>query len=102
MTGGEFRHSALALPGAKEIDHFGAPSFRVAGKIFAQLSKDGDRGLVKLPVALQASLVDQRPDCFLVEPQWGRHGWTRVILAPLENDAINDLLAHSWRLIGKK
>jgi hypothetical protein len=29
MTGGEFRHSALAQPGAKEIDHFGA---RLIGK----------------------------------------------------------------------
>ncbi len=44
----DFRAIALTQPSAIELDHFGAPSFRVNGKIFAQLSQDGEMGLVKL------------------------------------------------------
>ena len=46
----DLRAAALALPEAEEKDHFGAASFRVNGKIFAQLAvRDGARAILKLP-----------------------------------------------------
>lgn len=38
---GEARAFALALPGAEEADHWGNPSFRVGGRIFATVPDPG-------------------------------------------------------------
>ncbi len=94
-----FRAAALALPLAVEQDHFGAPSFRVNGKIFAQLSADGLTGLVKLPLGTQAWAVAEHPDACSKEPRWGRHGWTRLLWASLPPALVTDLLTSSWRCV---
>lgn len=95
----DFRHMALGLPLAVEQPHFGSPSFRVNGKIFAQLSADGATGLVKLPQPQQAWAVATYPEMCIVEPQWGRHGWTRLVLAEIPADLLRELLAQSWRSV---
>lgn len=96
---------ALALPEAEEHDHFGGPSFRVRGKIFAQLSSRASteaRVLVKLPAADQAALVMSAPETFTSEPQWGRHGWTYVHLATAEAALLQSLLLQSWQQVAPK
>ena len=68
---------ALSLPETEESDHFGNPSFRVKGKIFAQLSgreSEEQRALVKLSAADQAALILSGPETFSSAPHWGRHG----------------------------
>jgi hypothetical protein len=93
---------ALSLPHAEERDHFGSPSFRVKGKIFAQLSAQGNadaRALVKLTAADQAALTMTDPETFRSEPQWGKHGWTYVQLVTVEEATLRNLLLQSWRLV---
>ena len=41
MTSEEFRLIALAFPDAEERSHMNHPDFRVGGKIFAKLDKNG-------------------------------------------------------------
>ena len=96
------RQIALSLPDACEVDHFGAPSFRVHAKIFAQLSKDETEALVKLPKHYQAELIDIDPASFASEPQWGRYGWTRIQLAGVPPDLLKTLLVQSWRVVAPK
>lgn len=99
------RQLALSLPEAEERDHFGSLSFRVKGKIFAQLSAEGkkdQRALVKLSVADQAALTMSAPDTFSAEPQWGQHGWTYVQLATVEESMLRSVLTRSWQLVAPK
>ncbi|WP_295682344.1 MmcQ/YjbR family DNA-binding protein [uncultured Nevskia sp.] len=99
------RELALSLPDAEQRDHFGSPSFRVKGKIFAQLSardSEEQRVLVKLPAADQAALTMSDPDTFLSVPQWGQHGWTYVQLATVEESMLRGLLIQSWRQVAPK
>lgn len=99
------RGFAMSLPEVVERDHFGSPSFRVGGRIFAQLSKEGTepaRALVKLAVADSEALMMSRPDIFSAVPQWGRHGWTHVSLATVEESMLRDLLLQSWRMVAPK
>ncbi len=91
-----FKDLALALPLAEEMDHFGSASFRVAGKIFAQLSADGETGLVKLTHDQQAWAIATLPEACAAEPQWGRHGWTRLKLSGLDEERVRDFLTQSW------
>jgi hypothetical protein len=96
------RRLALSLPHVHERDHFGSPSFRVGGKIFAQLSqvdKQPTRALVKLSAADQAALSMTDPQAFQIEPSWGRHGWTYVQLDHVEAGLLLDLLTQSWRAV---
>ena len=99
------RRLALSLPHAEEREHAGSPSFRVAGKIFAQLSqadKRPRRALVKLSAADQAAWLMTDPETFQAEPSWGRHGWTYVQLDRVEAGLLLDLLAQSWRAVAPK
>lgn len=96
---------ALSLPEAEERDHFGSPSFRVRGKIFAQLSGKGsssNQALVKLSPSDQTALTMSASDCFSSVPHWGRHGWTYVQLAKVDSALLHSLLLQSWRLIAPK
>ena len=45
----QMRKLAMALAAVDEKSHFDQPDFRVRGKIFAGLSRDGKHGTPKLP-----------------------------------------------------
>ncbi|MFT4246877.1 MAG: MmcQ/YjbR family DNA-binding protein [Pseudomonas sp.] len=99
------RELALSLPHAEERDHFGSPSFRVKGKIFAQLSPHSNSvecALVKLSAADQGALIMSSPGTFSSVPQWGHHGWTYVQLATVEASFFNGLLRQSWQLVAPR
>ncbi|MBB6247653.1 MmcQ/YjbR family DNA-binding protein [Rhodanobacter sp. A1T4] len=110
MTSWQVAHElALSLPHAEERDHFGSPSFRVGGKIFAQLSKqsskhdrEAPRALVKLSSADQAALTLSDPETFSLVPSWGQHGWTYIELATADTSMLHDLLWQSWRLVAPR
>ena len=75
------------------------------GKIFAQLSSQGKserRALVKLSAADQAALIMSAPETFSSVPQWGRHGWTYVQLATVEESILFSLLFQSWQNVAPK
>lgn len=104
MTPHTFRTYALALPGCEEGEHMGHPDFRVSGRIFATLTADGKRGMVKVSASDQRVLVRSDPVSF--EPaagRWGELGCTMVTLATADaatlRDALRDahLLAMSTR-----
>ena len=99
------RKLALALPEAEERDHFGSPSFRVRGKIFALLSiavQADERAILKLSLADQAVLKMADGQTFSTVPQWGQHGWTCVRLAGVESVIFRGLLLQAWRQIAPK
>jgi hypothetical protein len=97
------RRFALALPGVEEKSHFEQPDFRVRGKIFAGLSRDGKRGTLKLPLALQAAVLDARPKVFSpAAGAWGRGGWTYVNLTLVRVGELETLVREAWRLVAPK
>ena len=92
----DFRQHALAQSGAVEIPHHGAPSFRVDGKIFAQLSADETTALVKLSPFLQEWGMATYPDsCAPEMGKWGAAGWTRLRWRDIPEESIAEMLAFS-------
>jgi hypothetical protein len=97
------RTLALALPAVEEKSHFEQPDFRVRGKIFAGLSRDGKRCNLKLPPEVQAMVLDAKPNVFSPAPgAWGRSGWTYVQLSRVRLAELEALLLESWRLIAPR
>jgi hypothetical protein len=94
MTANEFRRAALALPDALESVHMGHPDFRVAGRIFATLSRGEVHGVVMLTPAQQRAFIEQDPAAFApVKGAWGRRGCTQVDLAAARPHVLRDALA---------
>lgn len=94
VTPAAFRKLALALPGASEGEHMGHPDFRAGGRIFASLTADGERGMVKVSPAEQRELVRTDPAAF--EPAagaWGKSGCTMVALDAADPAAVRLALA---------
>lgn len=101
-TAGDLRTAALALPQAVEVPHFGTPSFRVNGKIFAQLAvADGSRAILKLPKGRQDLLFEVRPEAF-APAVWGRSVSCYVELAQVAPDELAELVEASWRNVAPK
>jgi hypothetical protein len=91
------RRLALALPEAEEKSHFGKPDFRVRGRIFATLPESGF-AVVKLTPDQQDMLTAAEPGIFEpVNGGWGRQGWTRVLLATVDEPTLRSALLTAWR-----
>ena len=98
MTTDEFREMALSFPNAEERSHMGHPDFRVGGKIFATISPDADKAMVKLTPDEQQNYLRMQPAAF--EPAsgaWGTGGATMVILASADDEIVHDALRSAWR-----
>ena len=79
------RRICLALPEATEKIAWGEPTFRVGGKLFAQLDDHhhgADHFAVWLaaPLGAQEMLVYADPERYFVPPYVGRRGWVGVRL----------------------
>lgn len=73
MTPEAFRRLALALEGAVEAPHFARTSFRVGGRIFATMTRDGTEAMVPvLPVERCLALLASDPARFLDHGAWTR------------------------------
>lgn len=103
MTPKKFRELALSLPEATESEHMNHPDFRVRGKIFATLSEDGSRGMVKLSPEVQAEFTSESPKAFApANGAWGRNGATMVTLKHAKQADVFRGLVIAWQRTAPK
>ena len=95
------RRLALAWPDAIEADHFGRPSFRVGGKIYATLRPDENRMVLKLPREHQDMLFSVSPDRYS-PARWGSLVWTFVALDAIDDAELEVQLGHAWRHVAPR
>ena len=97
------RPLALKLPEAVEQPHFGFPSFRVRGKIFATAQLNEHLGMLKLPLELQEAMLAEHPDgFFLPAGAWARSGATLVRTDKVPRALIGDLVVTAWAHVAPK
>ena len=76
----------------------GHPDFRTKGKIFATLSPDGRKGMVKLTPPQQEAFIDANADVFTAASgAWGRQGCTMVALDRLDEETLGDAMTLAWQ-----
>jgi hypothetical protein len=99
------RRLCLGLPEVREVEAWGAPTFRVK-TIFATYS-DGSQYEPRRPSAWikalpinQEHLVQRAPECYFVPPYVGAKGWIGVFLdrPDLDSDELKALLWDAWTL----
>ncbi|MGH9837286.1 MAG: MmcQ/YjbR family DNA-binding protein [Blastocatellia bacterium] len=87
------RRICLALPEVEEKEAWGAPTYRVKGKMFAMYVNnhhgDGRVALwLKAPAGVQAMLVEAEPEKFFIPPYQGPAGWIGVHLDRCTDDEV--------------
>jgi hypothetical protein len=104
MTPKAFRKLALSLPDAHEEPHFERTSFRVAKKIFATMTADGEQAMVRVsPPDKVFALLDTYPDVFFSHGTWTtKNGSLGVRLANADTSLIEELLTESWGHVAPK
>lgn len=103
----DLRRAALACPEAVEEPHWGAPAFRVAGRIFAQVAvKDWEAGgplraILKLDEGRRMLLCEAEPDVF--SPcVWGKSMSLFVALEAIAAERLAELVADSYGQVAPK
>lgn len=98
----------LALPDATEKIAWGEPTWRVRGKLFAQLD-DHHHGSghvsvwLPAPEGAQGALIDAEPERFFRPPYVGHKGWIAVILDTGPDwDMVASLVAQAHGMIAAK
>lgn len=93
---GEVRTIALALPEAKEADHWGNPSFRIYGRIFATVPDALHLNVMVDPFDVEAIVRDEPEACSPL--RWGKE--VRGVQLTLESASMQlvaNLLEVAWR-----
>jgi hypothetical protein len=86
----------LALPEAVEQAHWGNPSFRVRGRIFATLPDEGHANVMIDPFDVEAVVGENPESCR--ELWWGKQlSGVRVSLAQASPQMVEALLEAAWR-----
>jgi hypothetical protein len=103
ITIATFKTMALSLPETAEHPHFDLTSFRVKKKIFATLSEEKQRAMLKL------SLIDQSVFCsvdkavvYPVPGTWGKKGCTYFELNKIKKEMLKDALAQAYCTVAPK
>lgn len=98
-----FKKLALSFPEVVELPHFDLASFRVKKKIFATVSPEKQRAMLKL------SLVDQSVFCsfdkeiiYPVPGAWGKTGCTYFELKKIKKEMLNDALKQAYLNVAPK
>jgi hypothetical protein len=95
MTTDDFRHMALSLPGAEELNGLGYPNFRAGRKSFATI--ENSMAVIRLTRDQQATFVAAAPKVFEpVSGGWGRLGTTVIRLDVADGATVQDALATAW------
>lgn len=99
MTAEDFRRIALSMPEATAAAHQGHPEFRIAGKIFANLSLEEEGyGVLFLDENQQSELLKTAPEIFSPLPGGlGRKGSTRVLLASITQKTLEEAMRSAWK-----
>ena len=96
MTVEQIRKLALALPEAIEQEHWGNPSFRVRGRIFATVPDGGNLNVMIDPFEVDAVVRENSESC--EELWWGKKlRGVHVSLRGAAPEMVEALLEAAWR-----
>ncbi len=106
----KLRKACLALPGAHEVEAWGAPTFRLNNKLFAMYAHaDNHHGAgheavwVKSTFVNQGLMVQHKPKRYFLPPYVGTSGWVGVRLDGRVNwRELTELLKDAHELIATK
>jgi hypothetical protein len=100
------RELAMALPDVEESTSYGAPGFKVRGKLLTcqpiNRSAEADSLMVRIDFDLRAELLAAEPDVYYVTPHYEKYPAVLVRLAKIRRPALAKLLGTAWAFVSAK
>ena len=102
MTFADVRKIAMTLEGVTDATAYGAPCFKLNGRIFAcvAINKQAEPNslMVRMPMDQRDALVEEAPDVYYLKPHYEPWPCVLVRLNKVHRDALRDLLTGAWRV----
>lgn len=102
ITIDEVRMLALSLPETNEEKHWGKPSFRVRGKIYAVIQEDGVTVVVKTTEDERLANTTMAPDIYSLPDSFQNLNYMKVRMDRIPRDEFRSVLIQAWRLVAPK
>jgi len=100
------RKLALELPGVEEGTTYGAPAFKIGGKLLACIPthKSAEPGslVVRIDAADRAELIAEEPDTYYIRDHYKGYPCVLVRLSRIKPEALRDLLRGALRFVTSK
>jgi hypothetical protein len=99
----DVRRLALELPEAEESTSYGQPCFKVAGKLFLNMSPHEHGALVvRAEIDEKPLLIESRPDVYYETPHYKGYPALLVRLEAIDADELRERLIDSWLMRAPK
>lgn len=102
ITVDRIREVALSFPEAKEVEHWGKPSFRVNNKIFAVIQEDGVTLTIKTAGEDRTIYTTMAPEIYSVPESFSKLNYMMVNLNLVDPQELNELLTKAWESVAPK
>jgi hypothetical protein len=101
VTFADVRKIVMTLEGVTDTTAYGAPCFKLNGRIFTcmAINKQAEPNslMVRLPIDQRDAMVEEEPDVYYVKPHYEPYPCLLVRLSKVRRDALRDLLTGAWR-----
>jgi hypothetical protein len=101
MTFADVEKVLLPLEGITDATAYGAPCFKLNGRIFAcvAINKQAEPNslMVRMPIDQRDALIEDEPDVYYLKPHYEPYPCVLVRLSKVRRDALRDLLTGAWR-----
>jgi hypothetical protein len=102
MTFADVEKVLLPLEGITDATAYGAPCFKLNGRIFAcvAINKQAEPNslMIRLPIDQRDALIEEAPDVYYLKPHYEPWPCVLVRLRKVHRDALRDLLTGAWRV----
>ena len=100
------RSIALGLPDVEESTTYGAPSFKIRGKLLTcpAIHRSAEPGsiAVRIDFDQRAELITAAPDTYYLTDHYVNYPVVLVRLSRIHADALRDLLGMAWHFVATK
>jgi len=97
------RSIALGLPDVEESTTYGAPSFKIRGKLLTcpAIHRSAEPGSIagRIDIDQRAELITAAPDTYYLTDHYVNYPVVLVRLSHIQRDALQDLLRMAWRFV---
>jgi hypothetical protein len=101
LTFADVRKIAMTLGGMQDATAYGAPCFKLNGRIVAckaiNKQAEPDSLMIRLPIDQRDALIEEAPDVYYLKPHYEPWPCVLVRLSKVHRDALRDLLTGAWR-----
>ena len=102
MTWADVAALGERLPGVVPSTSYGTAALKVAGKVIARLTEDGETIVLRAPLVTRDHLLATAPDAYFITDHYRDYPLVLLRLANADRAQVTELLESAWRALAPK